>query len=117
MTVINKDQIKNEHDDIVIKFFVDYIYEADQITEETCKSYLYYFAQNPDALERLTKTVNKYVTQFLVNLLEKNKKDNYVIFEDKILTSKKTKNDLLKKYSKQKNVKDLLEVSLVSALS
>ena len=110
-----KEKIKNEHNDIVVKDFIDYACTLSKnIDVEKAKSYIYYFSNNPSSLDRLSNTVNKYVLSFVEKLLEENNHTDYLIFDNKVVIDKKVKNELLKKYRKDKELKQLLSVNLIS---
>lgn len=58
MNYAHKEQVKNAHDDLFVKDFVEYIYNNPQPKEEDLQKYALYFVENDDLLVDLLDTIN-----------------------------------------------------------
>lgn len=59
-----KELIVNNHDDIFVKNFVEYVYNNPNVTENDLKHYTAYFAENAHLLDNLINTLDQIVKEF-----------------------------------------------------
>lgn len=57
MNYAHKEQIKNAHEDVFVKDFVEYIYNNPQPKEEDLQKYALYFVENNHLLEDLLNSI------------------------------------------------------------